>query len=72
MSRLEKHFAKKNMKQIYAALQSGKISDMAKALDIDLNNPEWANMPFTEASQIMQVRLADRVKRYLELEGEQK
>lgn len=70
MKALEKHFAKKNMREIQAAIESGKIADMAKALDIDLADPEWSDMPFTEASQTMQVRLANKVKRFQELMGE--
>lgn len=71
MKALEKYYAKKNMTQIQAALNSPQmIADLAKALDIDLNDPEWSNMPFTEASQVMQVRVADRVRRYRELNGE--
>jgi len=69
---LERHFAKKNIKQIQAAMESGRIADMAKALDIDLADPEWSDMSFIEASQIMQVRLANKVKRFQELTGGQK
>jgi hypothetical protein len=74
MKALEKYYAKKNMAQIKAALNSPRmIADLAKALDIDLNDPEWSNMPFTEASQVMQVRVADRVRRYNQLmKGKQK
>lgn len=74
MKAVEKYYAKKNISQIQAALNSrNMIDDLTKALDIDLNDPEWANMPATEAFQIMEVRVADRIRRYQELiKGEQK
>ncbi len=73
MKAIEKYYAKKNMAEIQAALNSRhKIANLAKALDIDLNDPEWSNMPSTEAFQVMQVRVADRVQRYNALiKGEQ-
>jgi len=69
---IEKHYAKKNIRQIEAALKSRKIADMAKALDIDLTDSDWSNMPFSEASQVMQVRLQNKVKRFQELMEGQK
>ena len=72
MKALERHYAKKNFRQIEAALKSGRIADIAKALDIDLSDPEWSNMSFIEAEQVMQVRLQNKVKRLQELMGEQK
>lgn len=71
MKAIERHLAKKNIKQIEAAIKSKSIAQMAEALDINLDDPDWADMHFKEASQIMQVRLANKIKRYKELMGDQ-
>lgn len=72
MRSIERRMARKNLQQIDAAVKARKIAPLAKALDIDVNDPEWANISATEFFQVAQVRIADRIKRYQELTGEQK
>ena len=72
MKAIEKRIARKNLREIDAAIKARKIEPLAKALDINLDDPEWANMKASEFFQVMQVRIADRITRYQELTGEQK
>lgn len=71
MKFIEKYYAKKSLEEINLALASNSISQWAKAAGLDLNDPEIANLSMQEATQIMQVRIADTVRRIHELLGEQ-
>lgn len=72
MKFIEKYYAKKSLEQINLALKSNSILQWAKAAELDLNDPKIANLSMEEATQVMQVRLADKVRRIQELLGEQK
>lgn len=72
MKAIEKYYAKKSLKEINIALTSNSILQWAKAAELDLNDPEIANLSMEEATQIMQVRLADKARRIQQLLGEQK
>lgn len=72
MRAIERYYAKKSLKQIQFAYKSNSIMEWAKAAELDLNDPEIFNLPMEEATQVIQVRLADKMKRIKQLLGEQK
>lgn len=72
MKVIEKYYAKKSLEQINLALKSNSILQWAKVAELELNDPKIANLSMEEATQVMQVRLADKVRRIQELLGEQK
>ena len=61
-------WAKMTLKQmqITKALNSGKLNDLLEAADIDPTDPMFRDMPIQEAYEVIQVRLADRVKQIQE------
>jgi hypothetical protein len=69
---IEKYYAKKSLEQIKLAYDSNSITQWAKAAELDLSDPEIANLSMEEATQVIQVLLADKMKRIKELLGEQK
>lgn len=72
MKAIEKYYARKSLEQIQLAYKSNSILEWAKAAELDLNDPEISNLPMEEATQVIQVRLADKMKRIAHLLGEQK
>jgi len=60
---IEKYYARKSLKKIQMAYSSNSISTWAKASGCNLNDPEFANLSTEEATQVMQVRLADKMRR---------
>lgn len=72
MKAIEKYYAKKSLEQIKLAYNSNSITQWAKAAELDLNDPEISNLPMEEATQVIQVRLADKMKRIAKLLGESK
>jgi hypothetical protein len=69
---IEKHYAKKALRQIEIAYESNSIAEWAKAAELDLNDPDISNLSMEEATQVIQVRVADKMKRIAKLLGEQK
>lgn len=69
MKLIELYFANKKLKQIERAMETRQLVDLAKAADMDLEHPMFAQMPLTEAFEIIQVRLADRLRKIAELKG---
>lgn len=55
--------------QLVKAEQSGLITDWAKAAEIDLYDPMFADLSVDDFTDVIQVRLADRLKT---IKGEQK
>ncbi len=55
--------------ELVKAEKSGLITDWAKAAQIDLTDPMFADLTVNEFTDVVQVRLADRVKK---IKGEQK
>ena len=55
--------------QLVKAEQSGLITDWAKAAEVDLHDPMFADLSVDDFTDVIQVRLADRLKR---IKGEQK
>ena len=55
--------------ELAKADQSGLITDWAKAAQIEINDPMFADLSVNEFTDVVQVRLADRVRR---IKGEQK
>ena len=52
--------------QIEKALTTDKLNDLLVAADIDPSDPMFRDMPIQEAYEVIQVRLADRVKQIQE------
>jgi len=69
---IEKYYARKSLEQIKLAYISNSITQWAKAAELDLNDPQIANLSMEEATQVIQVRLTDKMKRITKLLGEQK
>jgi hypothetical protein len=69
---IEKYYARKSLEQIKLAYNSNSITQWAKAAELDLNDPEISNLPMEEATQVIQVRLADKMNRIEQLLGDQK
>ena len=67
MKFLENYFADRKLTEIKFAMQTMKIKDLAKAADVSLSDPMFAELPIEEAFQVLLVRINDRVKRILEL-----
>lgn len=55
--------------ELVRAEKSGLIIDWAKAAQIDINDPMFADLSLNEFTDVVQVRIADRVKK---IKGEQK
>lgn len=54
--------------ELAKADQSGLITDWARAAQIDINDPMFADLTINEFTDVVQVRLADRIRR---IKGEQ-
>ena len=72
MKAIERHYARKSLEQIKLAYNSNSIAQWAKAAELDLNDPEIANLSMQEATQVIQVRLMDKMRRIEELLGDQR
>lgn len=72
MKFIERHFANKKLKQIETAVQSGRFADLAIACDINLDDPIFSEMPINEFFQVVEVRLADRIRQITKINGGQK
>ena len=49
--------------EIIQAMKSGRLTDLLKAADMDPNDPMFRDMPLEEAIQVIQVRVADKLRR---------
>ena len=55
--------------ELVKAEKSGLITDWAKAAQIDIHDPMFADLSVSEFTDVVRVRIADRVKK---IKGEQK